>query len=381
MSLTKKKIILTFIGHYLPGYKSGGTVRTVSNMLDFLSDKYDFKIITRDRDLLEDKTYRNIEVNQWNSLPNCEVFYKNFNSSLKRIINDASFDTYYLNSLFDYHFSIKVILLHKLNLIPQKPLIIAPRGELLLGALSTKSLKKRFFLFLAKLFSLYKNVIWHASNEDEENLIKREFGENIQTRIALDVPHYNLITKADRANKKLKGKLKILFISRIAKTKNLKFVIEVLNKVNSDFTLDIYGPIVDEQYWQECKSKISSPIHDKIKYKGVINNDQIHKIYPNFDLLFFPTLGESFGHVIYESLFFGCPVLCSDTTPWNDLEKFCAGWNIKLDKFQQYVDLIENLILLDGDSYSKYIKGCEKYLVYFMNEKKIKANNLKLFEN
>ena len=34
------------------------------------------------------------------------------------------------------------------------------------------------------------------------------------------------------------------------------------------------------------------------------------------DLFVFPTLGENFGHVIYESLMCGTPVLVSDNTPW-----------------------------------------------------------------
>ena len=114
---------------------------------------------------------------------------------------------------------------------------------------------------------------------------------------------------------------------------------------------------------------------------GIINNDHIDEIYPNYDLLFFPTLGESFGHVIFESLSFGTPVLCTETTPWNRLSDYNAGWNISLDKFQQHVDLIESLILLDDETYRKYATGCEKYLVFFKNEKNIIRNNLLLFEN
>jgi len=43
----------------------------------------------------------------------------------------------------------------------------------------------------------------------------------------------------------------------------------------------------------------------------------------DYDAFIFPTLGENFGHVIIESLSAGCPVLCSDQTPWNDV--FRAG--------------------------------------------------------
>lgn len=377
--LTNKKIILTFIGHYLPGYKAGGPVRTISNMLNLLSVEYEFKIITRDRDLLENKTYPNILINQWNSLENCRVFYHDLKYSLRKIINNSSFDLYYLNSLFDYHFSIKVVLLHKLGLIPKKKIIIAPRGELLEGALSTKSLKKKLFLLLAKTSGMYKDVIWHASSLFEESVIKQEFGNNIRTKVALDIPCFNLSTKTERTHQKQAGKLKILFISRIAKTKNLKFVIEVLNKVQGDFTLDIYGPIVDKQYWNECQEAIDERIRKRIVYKGIISNDQISDIYPNYDLLFFPTLGESFGHVIFESLVYGCPVLSSNTTPWTQLEEFKAGMNADLNHKNRYIDLIEYFVMLDTQQYNQHIDGCNNYIEHLKNDRTLFSANQKLF--
>lgn len=380
MKTTNKPIILTFIGYYLPGYKSGGPVRTVSNMLTLLSDNYFFKIITRDRDFLEKKTYENIKVNEWNSLQGSEVFYHNLKLSIRKIINRTDFDIYYLNSLFDFHFSIKVILLHKLKLIPQKQIVLAPRGELFEGALANKHFIKRIFLLLVKLINLYKDVVWHASSPFEENLIKNEFGDKIRTKVALDVPQNNFIKKAERTHKKQKGLLRILFISRIAKTKNLKFAIEVLNSVKHDFYLDIYGPIVDRNYWNTCLNTIAPKVIERIKYKGVVHNDQIHEIYPQYDLLFFPTLGESFGHVIFESLSFGTPVLSTNSTPWNNLVQYNAGWNIDLNNFDAYINLIDQLILLDENSYEKYIKGCENYLEIFKKENNIKQNNIKLFE-
>lgn len=376
----RKKTILTFIGYYLPGYKSGGPVITISNMLNLLSEKYSFKIITRDKDSFENKPFQNVKVNQWNLLLNCSAFYNNLKLSLRRVINDTSFDMYYLNSLFDYHFSIKVILLRKLGFIPRKNVLLAPRGELMTGALSVKKLKKRVYIILSRLFNFYSDVTWHASNNNEADDIKREYGADAKIKIALDIPDFKL-ERAERGHKKEKNKLKILFISIISPKKNLLYVIDVLNKVQGDFTLDIYGPIKDRKYWQKCLNHIDEKCKDKINYKGPISHDIINTVYPNYDLFFFPTLGESFGHVIFESLAFGCPVLCSDTTPWDNLEKFNAGWNINLDKFQQYVDLIENLILLDDSFYNKYITGCEQYLSFFKSEKNIIRNNLKLFEN
>jgi len=49
--------ILCFVAYYPPGYKSGGPVRTIANMVEHLGDELDFRIVTRDRDALELEVY------------------------------------------------------------------------------------------------------------------------------------------------------------------------------------------------------------------------------------------------------------------------------------------------------------------------------------
>ena len=59
-------------------------------------------------------------------------------------------------------------------------------------------------------------------------------------------------------------------------------------------------------------------------------------------MFIFPTLGENFGYVIYESLSCGCPVLMSkDTTPWNDLDNNGVGFNIDLKNKKKWIEKIE----------------------------------------
>ena len=374
------KTILVFISHFIPGYKSGGPVRTISNILNLLSKDYNFLIITNDKDLLENKPYENIKVDQWTTTPNCKVYYKsNKNKRLPTIIKSANFDQYYLNSLFSFNFSIKIMLFYRMRLIPQKPILLAPRGELSLGALSIKPFKKKIFLAIVKSLNLYKNITWHASSKFESDDIKRVFGKNINIKIALDLPNLNLPVISKSAHKKVKGKLKILFISLISPKKNLKFAIDVLNKVEGDFIFDIYGPIKDKKYWRKCLNAVNPNLKDKFTYKGIIPNDQIHTIYPNYELFFFPTLSENYGHVIYESLFYGCPVLCSGTTPWHKLDEFNAGWNIDLSKSSEFLNKISELINYDAEQYEKFIIGCKNYITYSNNNGIIK-DNLMLFE-
>ncbi|MBI9061941.1 MAG: hypothetical protein JEZ14_08115 [Marinilabiliaceae bacterium] len=45
-----KKKILIFIDWFLPGYKAGGPVRSMANMVEYLMEEYDFFIVTRNTD-------------------------------------------------------------------------------------------------------------------------------------------------------------------------------------------------------------------------------------------------------------------------------------------------------------------------------------------
>src|SRR5690606_23072653 len=63
-----KPVILTFVHYYLPGYKSGGPVRTIANMVEHLSDQLDFWIVTSDRDALDSDPYPNVTIDAWNAV-------------------------------------------------------------------------------------------------------------------------------------------------------------------------------------------------------------------------------------------------------------------------------------------------------------------------
>ena len=187
-----KPTILTFVGYYLPGYKGGGPIRTLANVVDRLGDEFQFKIITADRDFGDEKPYPKIDVNGWNRIGKADVFYMSpTRRSLKdsrKLLCSTEYDILYLNSFFSPHFTIKPLLLRRLRLISDRPIIIAPRGEFSPGALGLKSLKKRVYLLVAKPFGLYRGVVWQASSEHEEDDIRRWFGSDARLIIAPNLP-------------------------------------------------------------------------------------------------------------------------------------------------------------------------------------------------
>ena len=55
------KKILIFIDWFTPGFKAGGPIKSVSNIVNSLFNEFDFYIITSDRDINETEPYQNIE--------------------------------------------------------------------------------------------------------------------------------------------------------------------------------------------------------------------------------------------------------------------------------------------------------------------------------
>ena len=58
----QKPVILTFVRYYLPGYRSGGPVRTIANMVEALGDEFEFRIVTADRDKFDGDPYSGIDM-------------------------------------------------------------------------------------------------------------------------------------------------------------------------------------------------------------------------------------------------------------------------------------------------------------------------------
>ena len=122
-----------------------------------------------------------------------------------------------------------------------------------------------------------------------------------------------------------------MFISRISKEKNLIYALRTLCQVSTPLRFDIYGPITDQYVWEKCQQEIRRmPAHIKVSYRGALKKS-VRSTFRQYDLFFFPTVGENFGHVIAESLASGTPVLVSDKTPWSYLEAANLGWDFSLD--------------------------------------------------
>lgn len=354
MSHCVKPVILTFVGNYLPGYKSGGILRITVNTVDHLCSEFEFKIVTRDRDLRDDKPYPNIKVNQWQQVGNTTVYYLSPQSSkVKDILNlivSTPHNVLYLNSFFD-PLTIKVLLNRKFRIATFKPVIVAPFGEFAWASLKQKYLKKFIFIQVARLFGLYNNIIWRASSEFEaQDIIKVMKVKSNVIHITGDFPIKNVPDVVPDATFKSSSDgrdLRIVFLSRISREKNLDYALKVLSKVKARVVFDIYGPAENIAYWKECQELISQlPANVVVNYIGSVKSNQVVYIFSQYDLFLFPTGGEAYGHVIAECLISGTPVLISTKTPWRNLQVNELGWDVDLAQIDCFVEIIDRLALL-----------------------------------
>lgn len=334
-----KVILLT--GCYLPGYKGGGPIKTISNLVASTSTIVEYKVVTGDRDLGDITPYKNVTIGDWNETSNSSIFYaENGIKGIKqifKIIAKIDCNIIYLNSFFSLRFSIIPLLIARFL---GKSIILAPRGEFSKGALSLKALKKKVYILFFKLFSL-KNITFQASSIFEENDIKKVFGEKAKIFIAENIGSQNY---AKNLAPKDKSVLKIAFLSRISPIKNLTYALKVLSRIKKSIQFDIYGPLEDKIYWQECQDIIENmPENIKVNYKGQLNPNMVVDTLSEYDLFFMPTQGENYGHVIAEALCAGLPLLIADTTPWRDLQEKGIGWDISLNESEEFINAINSV--------------------------------------
>jgi len=315
--------ILCVTDYYLPGIRAGGLISSISGLRELLRDTAKIFVFTRSRDLGESRPYANVTANRWIETDVGPVFYaddQEFNlKGLKSAISDQNFDAIYLNSFFSPCGSILPLINRKF--IPRTalrlPVVLAPRGELSPAALSIKSIKKTLYIAAARATGIYDNVHWQASSDAEaRNIIKIFPIAAGRVHIASDAVSWKEAIKTDIHSPR-KCAVKIVFISRIAPIKNLDFLLLALIRLNHPITLNIYGPIEDQNYWRSCLKLIASlPTNIVVSYEGTLAPSDIVATFAEHDLFAFPSRGESFGHVIFESLCAGTPVVTSDCTPW-----------------------------------------------------------------
>lgn len=382
MRMVEKVLILA--GYYKPGVKGGGPIQSIQNLVNNLSNHYDFHVLANDRDLGDTKPYERIELNKWINTGFEKVYYTDYKflslNKLKRIINSQAFDVIYINSFFDPKLSIYPMILKKMKIIDNVKIVIAPRGNFSTGALELKKWKKLLYIKISRMFNLYQEVIWHATTPMEKKDIEMILGKKIDVAVANNLTaNYSNLTY-DKKIEKLEGELKLVYVARIHPMKNLFQILELLQKTEGNIEFNIYGPIEDKQYWEKCQNVINK-IKDgiNINYFGPIINEKVNGVYRENHVAILLTFGENFGHSIAEALIGGCPVIISDQTPWKNLQDYNVGYDLPLNNEEKLIDVINNYVKMNHQDYERSSMSAFEYAKSNSNTDESINTYLKMF--
>ena len=351
-------------------------------MVHTLSGEYDFYIITSDRDLGDQVPYPGIPLDQWTTIsPHSSVWYAGTGSmsaaSLKKLVHEIQPDVVYFNSMFSKAFTLLPLwTLKRMGFKGRR--VLAPRGMLQQGAIRRKSFKKNVFLRLFRLSGLADRILFHATDKQEEQDILGFFpGSN--TVVAENIP--NVAEGAWAPLSKQPGELRCVFISRIHPKKNLLFLLEILGKIPGKIILDIYGEADDQKYTEICKQAASYlPGEINVRFKGPLLHQQVFNTLAQYHIFALPTLGENFGHAVFEALSAGKPVLISDQTPWKELGKIKAGWDLPLDSREGFEKALLQMLQMDQHEYNEWSKNAWGYAHRFMISFDYLTKYAKLFQ-
>jgi glycosyltransferase involved in cell wall biosynthesis len=359
--------------YYLPGFRSGGPVRSVSNLVRALDGEYDFHIVCLNRDHGETVPYSDVIPGRWTLLGKARVYYATDCEAgfalCRRMMREIQPDMVYLNSLLDREFSIKPLFAAG----RRTPVLLAPRGELSPGALGLKAKRKRLFLELVQASRYYARVNWHASSAAEEERIREVFAPPAnRIFLASNLPKVPQ-GSVPRMQAKQPGMLKIVLAARISPMKNTLAAIRMAGQLEGEVELDLWGPLENREYWAACQQQmlLCRP-NVKVRYRGEVAHEQLHALLHGYDAMLLPTLGENFGHSIIEALSAGLPVVISDRTPWRGLMDAGVGADVPLDNEPEFVRHLARLQAMNEREMQNVRAACGRYVAVW------KADNANL---
>lgn len=371
------KKLLVLSNFFKPGFKAGGPIKSIDLICKHLKDDLDILVVTSSKDLGSQENYDNIELNKILLKEGHKTIYLSKYSFFNILFQIKQFkpDLLYINSIFSLQ-NIYIFFLNRFIKLPK--IILAPRGEISINSLEIKKMKKKISLKIFKIFKIFSDIDFQATDKSEYIFLKEIFPKNE----IIIIPNFVAsINKPKKEPKKL-DHINMCFASRISEKKNLKFALKILKDerlCNAKLNLDIWGPIEDVAYWKECqKIIVTLPSNISVKYMGVFKLSNQSSKLSKYQLLFLPTLNENFGHVIFESMQLGIVPLISNNTPWTEINNLGAG-SFHLEDQNKFIDYLLKFAKLDDKNFSKISEMIVQYADKNSNNASTKEKYINFF--
>jgi L-malate glycosyltransferase len=166
-----------------------------------------------------------------------------------------------------------------------------------------------------------------VANKIYENL--PQFNNKIKIiKNGIDVTRFSPIKKTEL------NKIKILYVGNISRRKGKQILLEIAKRLPKNCILQITLGLRD--------STISK--HPNIELVGNVPYKEMHKLYQQADILFFPTIREGFGLCVAEAMACGLPVVSTNHSAIPELVNDKKGGLLcEINNLPQMLEAIKKL--------------------------------------
>jgi glycosyltransferase involved in cell wall biosynthesis len=310
-----------------------------------------------------------------------KILHNNYNlyffnkSSLKEII--SKYDIVHIFGIWNIFLQSVLIASKEIG----KKVIVSPIGYLEKWSLQQSKIKKKIALFLYQKKNLEKADCIHVTSASELDSLK---DLNLKNQNIINLEHgkiYNFYENLKIEKKPIKT---ALFFSRVHKKKGLLELVDAWFIVRpKNWKLEIRGPITDLEYKKKILKAIANyNLQNDIVFKEPVYNEKEKiNVLQRCDLMILPSKNENFAFTICESLFAGLPVLCSDQTPWLELNKLNAGWCVDLNSTEKMVKILKKITNLNDNDLFQVSNNAKKYSKKFNLETQIIDKYISMYKN
>ena len=201
--------------------------------------------------------------------------------------------------------------------------VVAPRGTLAAWALRKGYWKKKIFGWLFQNQVLRRADMFHATSEKEYAEIRAQgYRQPVAiVPIGMDVPEVESHEKVDTGRVR-----KVVFFGRLHKVKGVDRLVRAWGDVAQEgWELVIAGP--DRGMLEELRGIVAERKLPRVSFVGEINGNAKYEFLAGGDIYVLPSDTENFGVTVAEALASGTPVIASQGTPWQGLERErCGRW-------------------------------------------------------
>ena len=147
---------------------------------------------------------------------------------------------------------------------------------------------------------------------------------------------------------------KFVFISGVIKEKGVDEIIEASKQLGTNFTIDIYGPLLKGDYQIEDVNK------GKVTYKGVLSAEEVIPKLNEYDVLLLPSYKEGYPGIIIEAYSLGIPVIATRLKGISEIvDAYKTGILVEPKNVEELIDAInffnkENYAKISQQAYKKF---------------------------